>query len=317
MPDYYTPGPAWPSSFGPSGFPVITVTNRNFTNPYSQAWNFDVQHELSANAVFDLAYVGTTGTHLPQFRQVDQDFNTEAELATLSPDLVTRLEILGIPPPVAQAIASGPIGDIPGIVRNPYFGFAQIFQANTAVSSHYNALQAKINIRNWRGLHLGIDYTFAKSIDGGSAIFGTGANGTTIFPQDNYDPQAERGLSDFDIRHRFVANFIYDLPKITRFSQGAANFLINGWGMSGIVTAQTGQPLTVLTGVNESSSGLGTDRPNLVGNPNSGPHTVAKWFNTSAFALNAPLNLRKCGPQHRDWARLLGCRLFGDQKHAF
>jgi hypothetical protein len=142
---------------------------------------------------------------------------------------------------------------------------------------------------------MGIDYTFAKSIDGGSAIFGTGANGTTIFPQNTYDPQAERGLSDFDIRHRFVANLIYDLPKVTRFGQGAANLLLNGWAMTGIVTAQSGQPLTVLTGVNESSSGLGTDRPDLVGDPNSGPRTVEEWFNTLAFALNAPLTFGNAG----------------------
>jgi outer membrane receptor protein involved in Fe transport len=295
MPDYYTPSPAWPSSFGPSGFPVITVTARNFTTPYSQAWNVDLQQALGRRSVFDIAYVGTTGTHLPQFRQVDQDYNTAAELETLSPSVVNRLEILGIPTPIAEAIASGPIVDIPGIVRNPYFGFAQIFQANTAVSSNYNALQAKIDVRGWHGLRMGIDYTFAKSIDGGSAIFGTGANGTTIFPQNTYDPQAERGLSDFDIRHRFVANLIYDLPKVTRFGQGAANLLLNGWAMTGIVTAQSGQPLTVLTGVNESSSGLGTDRPDLVGDPNSGPRTVEEWFNTLAFALNAPLTFGNAG----------------------
>jgi hypothetical protein len=295
MPDYYISAPAWPQSFGTSGFPVLTVTARNFTTPYSQAWNVGIEQSVGKNAVFDITYVGTTGTHLPQFRQVDQDFNTSAELATLSPDLITRLEILGIPASAAQIIAAGPIGNIPGIARNPYFGFAQIFQAQTAVSSHYNALQTKLDMRNWHGLRAGVDYTFAKSIDGGSAFFGTGANGTTIFPQNSYNPRAEKGLSDFDIRQRFVANFIYSLPKIARFGDGMAQKLFNGWEMSGIATAQTGQPVSVLTGVNESSSGLGTDRPNLIGDPNSGSHTVAKWFNTAAFTLNAPLTFGDAG----------------------
>jgi len=295
MPDYYSASPSFPQAFGPSGFPVITVTARNFVTPYSQAWNLDVQQAVGKNAVVDLAYVGTTGTKLPQFRQVDQDYNSAAALATLTPNVVTRLELLGIPPPVAQIIASGPIGSIPGIARNPYFGFAQIFQAQTAVSSHYHALQAKFDVRSWHGLRLGADYTFAKSIDGGSAFFGTGANGTTIFPQNSYDPAAEKGLSDFDIRHRFVANFIYALPRWNRFNSGVGREVFSGWETSGIVTAQSGQPLSVLTGVNESSSGLGTDRPNVVGNPNNGPHTVNQWFNTAAFTLNAPLTFGDAG----------------------
>jgi Carboxypeptidase regulatory-like domain/TonB-dependent Receptor Plug Domain len=295
MPDYYTADPSFPDSFGPSGFPVLTVTARNFMTPYSQAWNLDWQQGLGKNAVLDLAYVGTTGTKLPHFLQVDQDYNTASQLAALSPSVVNRLELLGIPPAVAQILASGPIADIPGIARNPYFGFAQIFQANTSVSSHYNALQAKLDVRSYHGLHLGADYTYSKSIDGGSAFFGSGANGTTIFPQNSYDPAADKGLSDFDIRNRFVANFIYTLPRFNRFNNGIGGLLVNGWETSGIVTAQSGQPFSVLTGVNESSSGLGTDRPNLVGNPNSGSHNVNKWFNTSAFVLNQPLQFGDAG----------------------
>ncbi len=51
----------------------------------------------------------------------------------------------------------------------------------------------------------------------------------------------------------------------------------------------------MLTGANQSSTGLGDDRPDLVGNPNSGPRTVSQWFNTSAFVLNAPLTFGDAG----------------------
>jgi hypothetical protein len=85
------------------------------------------------------------------------------------------------------------------------------------------------------------------------------------------------------------------LPTSKNFGNGVVAKLLNGWEMSGIATAQTGQPVSVLTGVNESSSGLGTDRPDLVGNPNSGAHTVDRWFNTSAFVLNQPLTFGNAG----------------------
>jgi hypothetical protein len=80
-----------------------------------------------------------------------------------------------------------------------------------------------------------------------------------------------------------------------------------GWELGGILTLQTGQPFSVLTGESLSGTGLGNDRPNLVGDPNRGPHTVQQWFNTSAFALNAPLTFGNAGrnivtgPGYRDF----------------
>lgn len=76
--------------------------------------------------------------------------------------------------------------------------------------------------------------------------------------------------------------------------------------MGGILTVQTGQPFSVLTGESLSGTGLGNDRPNVVGDPNAGPHTVQQWFNTSAFVPNAPLTFGDAGrnivigPNYRD-----------------
>ena len=97
LPDYYISSPTYPMSFGPSGFPVITITPANLPTPYSQAWNLDVQHQLPEKVLIDVAYVGTTGTHLPRFRQIDQAYTTQAEINTLTPNVVSRLEDLGLP----------------------------------------------------------------------------------------------------------------------------------------------------------------------------------------------------------------------------
>jgi hypothetical protein len=292
LPDYYISSPAWPQSFGTSGFPVLTVTEAKLATPYSQAWNFDIQHELPGKMLLDVAYVGTTGTHLPRFRQIDQAYTTQSQINALTPDVVTRMELLGIPPPVALFLSQN-IALMPSIVRGPYFGFAQIFQAEDSMSSSYNALQAKLDKRIGHGLSFGIAYTYSKSLDGASDFFGSGANGSTIFPQDNYDTAAEKGLSDFDIRQRLVFNYIYTFPGMK--GSAVAEHLTGGWEISGIVTAQTGQPFSVLTGLDQSSTGLGDDRANVSGNPNSGPHSVAQFFNTAAFSINAPLTFGDSG----------------------
>jgi outer membrane receptor protein involved in Fe transport len=294
MPDYFQISPSWPNSFAPSGFPVITITPANFPTPYSQAWNLDVQRQLPGQTLFEVAYVGSTGTHLPRFRQINQAYITQAQISALTPDVVTRMELMGIPAPVAQFLSTN-IALIPSIARVPYFGYAQIFQAEDSISSAYNALQMKLNKRAGHGLSFGLAYTFSKSIDAASVFYGSGANGTTIFPQDNYNTRAEKGLSDFDIRHRFVANYVYQIPTLRNVVSGIPRALADGWQTTGILTLQTAQPLSVLTGVNQSSTGLGEDRPDLVGDPNAGPRTVAQWFNTKAFTLNAPLAFGNAG----------------------
>ena len=103
LPDFFVSSPnTWPNSFAPSGFPVITITPAEFASPYSQAWNFDIQRELPWQTVFEVSYVGTTGTHLPRFRQINQAYITQAQINALSPDVVTRMVLMGIPLPVAQ-----------------------------------------------------------------------------------------------------------------------------------------------------------------------------------------------------------------------
>ncbi|PYT97819.1 MAG: hypothetical protein DMG38_18280 [Acidobacteria bacterium] len=297
MPDYFDLPPTlgWPNSFAPSGFPVITITPARFETPYSQAWNLDVQRQLPGAMLFEIGYVGSTGTHLPRFRQIDQAYITQAQINALTPDVVTRMELMGIPAPAAQFLASQGPGAIPSIARVPYFGYAQIFQAENSVSSAYNGLQTKLDKHAGHGLSFGLAYTLSKSIDGASVFYGSGANGTTIFPQDNYDTRAERGLSDFDIRHRFAANYVYQIPSLRHLVSAMPRLIADGWQTTGIVTLQTGQPLSVLTGADQSSTGLGTDRPDLIGNPNAGPRTVAEWFNTAAFTLNQPLSFGDAG----------------------
>jgi hypothetical protein len=305
LPNFFVPAPftLWPNSFAPTGFPVLTVIDKKLRSPYSQQFNLGIQRELPGTMLLEVSYVGSTGTKLPRFRQIDQGYITQAQINTLSPDVVTRMELMGIPPPAAAFLATH-INMIPSIARGPYFGFAQIFQAEDSISSHYNSLQAKLDKRLSHGLTVLASYTYAKSIDGASVFFGSGANGTTIFPQDNYNLRAERGVSDFDIRHRLSLSYVYEVPSWRGAFSAMPHAIADGWQLGGILTLQTGQPFSVLTGSDNSSTGLGNDRPNLVGDPYAGtcpgtsspkPRSVDCWVNPNAFAPNAVLTFGNSG----------------------
>ncbi len=288
------PGVAFPNSFGAAALPVLTVTEKNFKTPYAQHYNLNIQHELPGKILFEIGYVGSKGTRLPRFRQMNQAFITQQQIDSLTPSIDQRLALLGIPA-ATIAVLKTRINQMPPIARNQYFGFAQIFEADTSVNSNYNALQLKVDKQFSHGLSTLLSYTYSKSIDSGSVFFGSGATNGTNFPQDNFNPGAgERGLSDFDTRHRLIWNYTYQIPT-PRGPAPAIKMLGGGWQVGGILTLQTGQPFSILTGSNNSSIGLGTDRPDLIGNPNTGPRTVQQFFNTSAFQLNRVLTVGNSG----------------------
>ena len=296
LPDYYNSAPfiGWPQAFGPTAFPVLTIVSQNFSTPYAQDYNFNIQQELPWNMVLQGGYVGTHGTHLPRFVDTDQAYTTQAQLNTLTPSLTQRLQLIGVPPPVIPILESN-IGALPGIVRNQYFGYPKILTGETPVNSHYDSLQASLTKQLTHGLSFQLNYTFSKSIDEASDFYGSGANGTTVLPQNNFNIlEGERGLSDFDIRHRFSGSFVWQIP-VKQWLSAAPAALANGWELAGILTLQTGQPFSVLTGLNNSRTGEGNDRPNVISNPNTGPHTLQQWFNTAAFVQNPILSFGNSG----------------------
>ncbi len=296
LPDYYNsvPSISFPNSFGPTAFPVLTTVSKDLKTPYAQDYNFTIQQELPWRMVMEVGYVGTHGTHLPRFVDVDQAYITQDQLNSLTPSLTDRLQLIGVPAGAIPFLESH-ISALPPIVRNQYFGFPKILTAETVVNSHYDSLQTRLSKQLTHGLSFQLNYTFSKSIDEASDFYGSGANGSTVLPQNNFNLLAgERGLSDFDIRHRFSGSFIWQLPFDRWYSTGSKR-LTSGWQLAGILTLQSGQPFSVLTGLNNSSTGEGNDRPDAIGDPNSGPHAVSDWFNLSAFTPNAPLTFGNSG----------------------
>ena len=123
--------------------------------------------------------------------------------------------------------------------------------------------------------------------------------GTTFeanLPQDVNNLPAEKALSSFDHRHRFVSSFVYEFPW-GRGLDGWRKNLLAGWQISGVVTLQTGAPFTVNLGVDQANIGAGpAQRPNLLRDPNlSSGRSPERWFDTSAFTLPAAFTFGNAG----------------------
>lgn len=173
--------------------------------------------------------------------------------------------------------APGP-GDIAD--RAPYPAFSNIFYSESGANSSFQALEVSFRRPLKRGVTVLGAYTFSKSIDDTSAFLSTTADKN--FPQNSRNFRLERGLSSFDMAHRGTLAFVGRLP--------GANRWIRGFELSGILTAESGQPFTPMLRFDNSNTGntggnFGSDRPNLLHNPALARPTPQEWFDTSAFAV--------------------------------
>ena len=192
----------------------------------------------------------------------------------------------------------------PGLpfVPRPDFRFDDIDLLESRANSNYHSLQARYQQRLARGLASLVSYTWSKSIDDASNFFSSA--GDPNFPQNSFDLRAERGRSNFDVRHRLSVSYSYDLP----FGKGRKYFansgwLLSGWQSFGVLTFQSGRPFTVAllsdidnSGTGRSILGFGAnDRPNVVGNPTLANRSPERWFNTGAFAFAPPGSFGNAG----------------------
>jgi hypothetical protein len=185
------------------------------------------------------------------------------------------------------------IGDVnkldPDNVRHITNDFGQIQGQFPVGVSNYNSLQGKLTKRWSGGLSFQASYTFAKSIDNGPAPFnlGHGLSGHNQ-PQDPFDLDIERAVSDNDINHSLIVNAIYALPfgRGKHFFgtwKGATEALLGGWQVNTIFEARTGLPVNIiLNGLDQVNPGR---RPNQIKDPtlDRGTRTLDRYFDTSAF----------------------------------
>jgi hypothetical protein len=152
-------------------------------------------------------------------------------------------------------------------------------------NSIYHALQAKGERRFGRGVTFLTAYTWSKSISGPSDIGGQVGGGLYIgTPQNPYYMRGDRSVSGFDVTQRFVETILYDIPFFRR-THGASKYLLDGWQVSTIMTAQSGFPTPVTLNVQTTGTGLNTRPDQIPGQKGDLPgdqRTWKHWFNCAS-----------------------------------
>ena len=233
--------------------PLATFVNtpQNAVNPYSQLFSLSWQREFSRDYVLEVGYTGSRSLNQINQLQANPGLLSAAQIAT-----------------VQSTRNANSIPSLQARRRFPQFGSRVLIATDS--HANYNAGFVNLNKRFSKRLQFGVAYTFSKLMSDNDESLGVGAitNGSPQIPQDFSNVQAEKSLSAFDRKHRLVANFIYEVPtfKGDFFQRGIGRQIFGGWQLSGIITRQSGQPFTILTGVDTNGNGGGGDRPNF--NPN-------------------------------------------------
>jgi hypothetical protein len=221
--------------------------DHDYRTEYTQTWTLGVQRQLTPSMVIEVSYMGNH---------------------TVGAD---NGNVLNVPVP-----GEGPIDP-----RRPIPQLSSIRTIRWNGFGTYNALTVRAERRLAAGLTLATNYAWSKSIDDASDP------GPTAYeqnlPQDVRNLNAEKGLSSYDHRHRFVSSFVYELK---------------GWQLGGIVTIQSGSPFTVVNGVDRANIGAGpAQRPDLLRDPNlpRGERDPQQWFDTSTFVQPAAFTFGNAG----------------------
>ncbi len=233
-----------------------------YKQPASYQWSVGVQRQLGARSVLSVAYVGNTNRFQNDYREAN--LPNESYLGAL--------------------IGGANYNTAPGL---PFPGFHSINLSRNEANSHYNSLQVDLSSQVGRDLTLRAFYTLSRTID---SVGGTGNGGADL--QNVSNPYAgwlyDVGPGGFDRTHNASVNFIYDIPVFRHNENRLLRSALGGWEVSGIVTLTSGLPINPRLSGGQDGNGLpnAVNRPDVVGHV-SYPHTVAEWFDKSAFAAPA------------------------------
>ncbi|PYR88411.1 MAG: hypothetical protein DMF84_28425 [Acidobacteria bacterium] len=256
---------------GPAGRPDMISPTRKLPSARKDQWSFDVQRELWRTTALDLQYVGSNTSHL------DRSFFNNT------------------PQPGPGAVDA----------RRPSQNFRSRRIIQNDLIADYDAISVILRQHMRHGFQADASYTWSRTRDMATHSNGGGAT------MDNYDIERDYGPANWDVPHRFVASYIYDLPFLKNASHPVVRYALAGWQISGVTTIQSGSPANVTISQDRANIGLtGLQRPDLVGSipslncqPNTTTRELINCFDLSAFALpaqftfgNAPRNVLR-GPK--------------------
>ena len=237
-----------PTTGSPVFNPLASFVNspEGMQNPMSHFYSFSVQREFFRDFVFEVGYTGSTGRH-----GINQ---LQANYAVLTPEQAETVR------------RTGSTSSIPNVQARrlfPQYGSRTIIGSEDAHSkSQYHAGYVSLNKKFSHGLQFGLSYTLSQLKSDNDESLGVAAitASSPQIPQDYANLEAEWALSVFDRPHRFVVNYVWEIPG---FKSGILKQVLGGWQLAGVTQFQSGQPFTVQTGIDTNGNGGGGDRPDV------------------------------------------------------
>ena len=245
-----------PTAFGP---PTGYVAAYSHYTSYTDQYLVNIQRQLSSNWAIEVGYLGSQSHHLYNYEEGNG----------------------GVPGTMGSAAS-----------RLPFADFGYIYLVADGINANYNSLAFKVTKRFSQGMSVISSYTYSKSIDDSSGIRVQGYD--SLFAQNSYCQECDRGLSAFNVPNRWVTSVLYELPvgkgKPLNITNGFVNAVIGGWQTGGTMTLQDGVPVSLtIGGVDNSETEGGYDRPNATGvSPYPSNQTTAQWYNGAAFVEAPP-----------------------------
>jgi len=220
--------------------------------PYVMEWSFGIQSQITRNVALDVSYVGNKGNHLTLL--YDDGNQPLPGVGNLQP-------------------------------RRPWPDYGLMQYELPSTISNYNSLQIKLTKRLSSGFEFITAYTYAKALDDNE-----GGDNSYAEQNTNNIRGGEYGRSVNDVRQRLAFSYIWRLPfgRGQRFlgNAGILDYVLGGWQLTGILSLQSGFPLTVTSSLDYSNTGSLGPRPDRLCD-GAGPGTVSNWFTNSCFSTAA------------------------------
>ena len=256
---------------------------RDTVSPWAIQYNVNVQRELPWAMFVEIAYVGTRGYDLSTVGESGLSLNQlDPQYMSLGSQLNQQ-----VPNPFYGIVNNGVLTQqtvARGQLLRPYPQFTDIIPLyHSGAKSRYNALQITGRKRMTHGVMLEGSYTYAEAREIGMSH------------QDSYDLESSWALASYDIKHRFVISYLYELPfgHNRRFASGVSplvNAIIGGWQFNGITTIQSGTPLSITANNTAGIFGARTQPNNNGQDPVlDGPvsERLNRYFDTSVYSQPA------------------------------
>lgn len=316
-------GPAFTTERLPSGNSAgglqdvgfgATAVNHSRNIPYVQQWMGGIEYEFTPDDMLDVSYVGNHGTDV---------LATGLQWEEMSPGNLSLGNTLNnpVPNPFYNHITSSSCGlNNPTISLEqtlvPFPEYCSVFESEPAVgASTYNALEVTYKHRWHSGLDLNLSYTFSRFMDDVQGNSGWALPGSGTSNLYSYNLAADWSVDATNVPHRFVAAYDYELPFGAGKEFGSnwskpVDAVLGGWAWSGLLTAESGLPISVQPAANNVGFGF-NQRPNLVPgiSPVPANQSIDNWINYQAFSEpnaftfgDAPRFLSNLhGPKYFDW----------------